>query len=180
VPVSPAASLGRVVQATNEEEGVMGRKMTPLSDRMAAQTDTTGGPDACWRWIGAVSDTGYGHVGLGGRGGGTTKAHRAAWSLVNGPIPAGTDICHRCDNRLCVNPSHLFAGSRLDNMRDAVSKGRQARGNMKPFAKFTPDTVRELRFDRDRGMTQAALAHKYGVAASSVQQIVEGRSWRHV
>jgi hypothetical protein len=70
----------------------------------------------CWLWEGYVR-SGYGRL----RG---KSVHRLAWEEVNGPIPAGLSICHRCDVRLCCNPEHLFLGTNADNNRDMSAKGR--------------------------------------------------------
>ncbi len=75
----------------------------------------------CWEWRATRLKNRYGSVKLHGK---MYKAHRVAWFLVNGDIPAGLHICHRCDNPSCVRPEHLFAGTARDNMRDKVAKGR--------------------------------------------------------
>jgi len=76
----------------------------------------------CWLWLGRVDpDSGYGQFSLNDR---ITRAHRAAWLLYRGDIPAGRLVLHRCDVRCCVNPNHLFLGSHKDNMRDCITKGR--------------------------------------------------------
>jgi hypothetical protein len=77
--------------------------------------------DGCWEWTGARLHSGYGKLGRKGR---TYVAHRFAWELVNGAIPDGLFACHRCDNRLCVRPDHLFLGTQKDNIADMLSKGR--------------------------------------------------------
>jgi hypothetical protein len=77
----------------------------------------------CWIWLGAIDGAGYGHKGDGRRGR-TIGAHRWAWKIVNGPIPRGMSVCHRCDVPLCVNPDHLFLGSQKDNLQDMRTKGR--------------------------------------------------------
>jgi hypothetical protein len=73
--------------------------------------------DGCWVWTGSRLQSGYGTFDKG-------RAHRFSYALANGPIPDGLHICHRCDNPPCVRPDHLFAGTRVDNMQDAIAKGR--------------------------------------------------------
>lgn len=75
----------------------------------------------CWIWPGATKVVGYGKVRWSGV---DVLAHRKAWELERGPIPRGKQVCHRCDNPLCVRPSHLFLGTFRQNMRDKVAKGR--------------------------------------------------------
>jgi hypothetical protein len=79
----------------------------------------------CWTWLGSTNTTGfkYGRFRINGK---LTTAHRAAWILCNGPVSKDIFVCHSCDNPSCVNPSHLFLGTRSDNVRDCVKKGRHA------------------------------------------------------
>jgi len=77
--------------------------------------------EKCWNWIAGKDKDGYGKIKIDGK---MVQAHRASWVIHNGDIPNGMCVLHRCDNPSCVNPEHLFIGTRLDNARDRDVKGR--------------------------------------------------------
>ncbi len=92
-------------------------------------------------------------------------------------IPAGFVVRHTCDNKSCVNPHHLLAGTRLDNARDAVERGRYRRGSRNGRAKLTESQVEEIRRGWAAGETQVAMARRFGVSRSAIQFILNGQNW---
>ena len=97
--------------------------------------------DSCWEWTAGLLHNGYGSFSYQKK---TYRAHRFSWELVNGKIPIGLHVCHKCDNRKCVNPEHLFLGTNADNTNDRQVKDRQAKGIKNGrythgyFSKFDP------------------------------------------
>lgn len=131
-------------------------------------------PDACWEWTGSLGTTGYGQLNVGGR---PQHAMRLAWIEANGPIPSGRHVLHRCDNRKCINPAHLWLGAHADNMADKISKGRQMRGRGHPHAKLSDETVRAIRTATG---TNREIGARYGIDPSTVCRIKAGLRWAHV
>ena len=99
-----------------------------------------GAPSDCWLWTGRLGSAGYGFVSVGN--GKNVGAHRYVWRLLNGPIAVGACVLHRCDNRMCVNPAHLFLGSKRDNARDCAEKFRTSK------SKLSAEQVRLIRADK--------------------------------
>ena len=135
----------------------------------------------CWEWTGATNSSGYGKFGAGGKRGATLLAHRVSYLMHLGGIPGGMYVCHRCDNRICVNPGHIFLGTPTENNRDMVSKGRQRgydrSGEGNPAAKITLVQAREIRALVASGKKRSDVAVEYGISYGHVGQIVTRKSW---
>ena len=136
----------------------------------------------CWLWSGAVT-SGYGQFAgnerLPSGHPRMVKAHRFSWSLVNGPIPDGLHILHKCDVQLCVNPKHLYAGTHTDNMADRARAGHapDLRGERSGMARLTNAQVAEIRARVGKESCRA-IGVDYGVAAQTIDDIHRGRTWK--
>ncbi len=135
----------------------------------------------CWIWTAYKHpQAGYGSVHLKGR---PVAAHRVAWYLVFGKIPKGLCVLHKCDQRDCVKPYHLFLGTKQDNTTDMIQKGRKkigkaCSGEQHYAAKLHEHEVREvIRRVRD-GELQISIAKSLNVSAGHIANIVRGRCWK--
>ena len=138
-----------------------------VAERFWSKVDVRG-PDECWEWTAGRYSSGYGAFSLWGR---TWTAHRVAYMLARGKMPEGLLVCHTCDNRGCVNPRHLYAGSHLDNNRDA-----RVRGRIKPHGrhKLTDEQVEEVRrLWVPYKVSQARLGEKYGVSHTTIWRALQ-------
>ncbi len=142
-------------------------------------------PGGCWVWTGAMDKKGYGAFSYKGQ---NSKAHRVSWEIHHGPIPRGkgyhgTCVCHTCDNRLCVNPAHLFLGTMADNQRDMVEKGRchsyGKPGEANGYSKLTQLQVKKIR-RLGGNVFQREIARRFGVSQTQIQRILSREAWPHV
>ena len=151
------------------------------NDRFFSKIAIGDNEDDCWEWTAAVRSNGYGVFLYNGK---LWAAHRFMYDRAVGPIPDGLFVCHRCDNRLCVNPAHLFLGTPKENLADMTAKGRRKspsfKGEENNTAKLTADEVREIRALHASGISGAALGRRYGVSKVNISDIVRRRTWRHI
>lgn len=127
----------------------------------------------CHEWQAYIARNGYGQIGLDNK---LIYTHRAAWMIAHGD-PGDRQVCHHCDNRRCVNPEHLFLGTRNDNMADMCAKGRQARGSRNGQAKLSETDIRAIRAST---AGTCHLARVYGVAPSTISLARHGINWSHI
>lgn len=138
------------------------------------------GKGECWLWLGTRRGNGYGCVGYQNQ---LFDAHRLSYELHKGPIPDGLLVCHECDNRLCVNPHHLFLGDYGDNYHDAKGKDRHTRGERNANSKLSDADALAIKLayqSRVRGETVKLLAAKYDVGQDTIRRIGRGEAWAHI
>ncbi len=181
-------------------------KLTPSDEQRFWEKVNKDGPiqthmkTPCWEWTACKGKQGYGRFGAGGR---VWPTHRVVWTLVHGDIPHdgsahGICVCHHCDNRLCVNPLHLFLGTQKENLADRESKGRGirvsgdahhtrlhperlARGEAHHKAKLTAVQIVEIRaLYAAGGATLKMLGTQFGVSHSRISDIVNRKNWTHI
>ena len=147
----------------------------------------------CWEWTAAKNPAGYGKLGYKGK---THDAHRFSWMLNHGSIPEGMFVCHKCDNKSCVNPDHLFLGTHKANMEDARVKKRfahgarngavampetLARGEAVTGSKLCEDAVKTIRNMYSSGkFSQAYLGKMFNVCQHNISCIIRRKIWAHV
>lgn len=153
------------------------RTKASIEDRFWPKVKTGAG---CWEWQASIYPKGYGQFGIAGK---PALAHRVSWFIAHGEWPTFL-VCHKCDNRKCVRPDHLFEGTHSDNIRDMDRKGRRPStikrtSEMQPFVTITEEIVRNMRLDYAQGgQSQIAIGRKYGVRKSMAHNILRGLSWK--
>jgi len=162
----------------------------------------------CWVWIRGMTRGNYGN--LCPKKGKVLRAHRASYAAFNGDISPKLEVCHKCDNPSCVNPDHLFLGTRQENAKDMVAKGRSCageknwakmnpekmirgddhwtrtnpekilRGENSVLSKLTAPDVIEMRRLRKKGVRMRVLADMFGINIGTVSKIILRQRWAHL
>lgn len=141
--------------------------------RFWSRVDRSGGPNACWPWLGGKHERGYGQMNWNGK---TVRCSRKVWEITHGPIPRGLHVLHKCDNPPCCNPRHLFLGTVKVNAEDRTQKHRGyiGYGEANPATKWSDAEIAELRRRYAAGETRKQLAAAYKMSIPNVRKIVLG------
>jgi Helix-turn-helix domain of resolvase len=154
----------------------MAPRPIPISDRIMQKVEMD--PNSgCWLWCACLTSTGYGKIGRSKKEG-PGLAHRESYRCFVGDLSEEDCVLHRCDTPACVNPNHLFLGSRSDNASDMVGKGRQYRGSRHWSAKIDESDVENIRSFYSNGSKVEDLAKAFDISESSIYRITSGAGWR--
>lgn len=150
-------------------------KVRKLAVRLLAKSRENG---ECLEWTGGVSASGYGIISVNNM---SKSVHRVSYIAFKGPIPDGKCVLHKCDNRICILPDHLFIGTLGENNTDRELKGRSAdrRGEKGTMAKITADDVRKIR-TLAKTMSQRKVGDMFGLCQQTVWAIVRRKNWSHI
>jgi len=127
--------------------------------------------DDCWLWTGPKNPKGYGQLKINGK---MVAAHRFSWELINGPIPNGLFICHKCDVRNCVNPSCMFLGTLQQNQKDMALKNRGAN------RKWTIEQISDMRKLYKNGLNKTSIIQMFNISRSYLDEILNRTARIHI
>lgn len=161
-------------------------KKRPIEERFWEKVDRRSSSE-CWNWQAAKNEHGYGIIGKGSRKDGVIRAHILSWEIANGcNLPTGMVICHQCDNRACVSPAHLRAGTQKENVHEAVARNRGLgkrghKGTSNSQAKLNNEVVSLIRREfTPHKVTRRMLAQRFGVTESAIKKVLAGDTWGHI
>lgn len=157
----------------------------PVKERFFEKVKVTNDSEDCWEWQASKNMGGYGYFSLNRK---CVTAHRACWIIHFGEIENHLMICHKCDNRLCVNPNHLYKGTFDDNMRDMFERKRNTKppvfyGIDNPMNKLTVEQVKEIQSTLEKPIERGqitAMARHYGVDRKLLYNIKNKKIWKYV
>lgn len=134
--------------------------------------------EGCWLWKGSPNSFGYGRFWLGDA---SYLTHRLSYLMHIGPVEDGLFVLHRCDVPACVNPKHLWKGTKDNNSKDMVKKKRHKFGDKQPMSKVTETKVKKIRKLYAEGFRpQWLLGEKFGICQQNISDIVRRKLWRHL
>lgn len=151
--------------------------MTP--DKFWSRVDIQG-PEDCWEWTGYITDKGYGRIRVSKDE--QVLAHVLAFDYSGGKLKkTKPHVLHRCDNRPCCNPAHLFAGTKAENNDDRDNKGRAAKGFSNGKAKLTPELIALMVAEKNAtGISYRKLGLKYNLKHTTVANALQGKTYQQM
>lgn len=172
----------RIRSRPNVGCGCLEHSRKPVMDRIWPKVEKKGSED-CWLWVGKTQTKfGYGMVSIptgksGSKRSLVTSVHRVIYENEIGPILKGQVVRHSCDNPACCNPKHLCVGTQKDNIRDAISRGRNTFGEKHPMAKLTNEEICAIRLSN---RPYYEIAKRFGVSPSTISLIKSGKRRRDI
>jgi hypothetical protein len=178
-PVDPNGNLGSICAAVEEQleenRAAIARIEKSIELVIKAKICHIPTERGCLLWIGYITRSGYGVLAIGKRTEQKGRAHVVSWMLQQGPVPSGLCVLHRCDVRACVNPDHLFLGTRTDNVHDMIQKGRNTSGKRSEKRKLTDRQAEEI---RQSDLPTREIARHFGLAPKTIRFIRLGLTYK--